>query len=406
MSITLALFALGVSSAVAAPSIDSLRASLWIAPHLEIKGEQATFDARKPGYVSQYEAFTLKFDRSTGRLRLTYDTRQLFDKLSRVEVWGTQDCLNMLRIGEWGVAGHDCVKAPEVYHKLTGGASLEEPHAPLPILRFLLEGEFPSGIAFSRKQFTVTKEQGGVVITAVPASTGGFHQRIWLSPDGSAITHIQYGEGVGGSRANFITRSATLTSKDFVYVPSEEHSILAETLAKDDAETRAKLQALIAKGSRLARIRLGGPTLGSFLVGYSRPDRNIEEMWEDLEQLGKLGIPQAKGVQGRWLAAGKSSQHPKRFQKVPSEKRFAFGVSLMWEAARLCDMELIDFMEAEYTPRPPPPFAEPGLFAPDDHKRVELQRLRKRCEDEAAGPELVKAAKNFADPWPSGNSPQ
>lgn len=391
---TLVVCASAMSAHATAPSLEAIRKTLWNEPQIEISGEQAQLDAGTPGQARQYEKFTLKFERATGRMRLTYLRVQRKDERLEIEAWGTKNCLNLMQVE--GILGNvtlvKCVKATELFSYLSRGTSA--PAAPVWALYWLLENRFPaSGDPLDK--FAVTFDSAGLVVTATSPQAYVL-SRSWLADNGNSIVHVQTGEEGHHARANFKTRSVSFSAKDFEYAPSEENKILAEVVGQDLNLLRPKLEALAAGGSRRAKLQLLTPAVG-VLIGYGRGPIDVEKTWDDLDRLGAMGIAFATGGQGNWLAHGKPEQLPKRFRHLTPQQRLDQGLVLMWKAARLCDGETLEILDKHYMGRR---MGDGDDRPTDGGKMREVARVRKECTDKAAGPELRKAARDFADPWP------
>lgn len=391
---TLALYGLSAH----AVTLDEVRARLWAEPQITIESRQAQFFG--VGAVGQLDEYTIKFDRASNRLRLSYVREQPSARKARIEVWGARDCLHVMRIDSLNsyddVRIHECVKASDLHRELDTGSAGEP--APFVVLCFLLDGNLLETKTSPAR--TELEPAHDALVLRIEALRGRPQTIARFDPAGTKMISLQRAEDSTPTRATFTTRTSRLSESDFDFRPSAEDLVLAQSSGQDDEETRRKLQALADKGSRRAEIVLRTRTMAKLMYGSRKDPVDVEHTWRDLERLGALGVSRAVGMQGAWLTKAEGADVPKQYQGTPKRERVKLGIDLIWKAARMCDRDSLELLQHGYMPRMPGVMPGAVFLQPSIDKMKELTPVVEQCDKAVHGPALARAAAEFADPFP------
>ena len=372
-------------------SLEELQARLMQGNYVNASGELIYQMPAGNGHERQYEKFSLKFDRQTKRLRLSYERFQGFETKISVEAWGTLDCLQLLRMDYvtseiYTAKTQPCQKLQGLYSMLSEGTPTKS--APVYLLQGEVEGSLLSlKSRLPRREFTLTAEPKELLVQmteGLPASQ--FVLRYWISPKENAIAHCEIVEGsTTRTRINYSHVSSPPQVSDFSFTPTPEQQALAE-FALDRKAGEAKIKELADHGSKSAKYGLisSDGSMQAAMMGY--PMTNI---WSNFEALQTMGLASAFTMEGQLLGRMRETLLPDQFRAWPLEKRQQYATELVIEGAKRCDRQaLIELTQGRDFMRP-----TAAAFARFDVIKAD-------CNSRLAPPEARLAMNHFSDPWP------
>jgi len=366
----------------------SLQAALLAAPQLNVTGE---LFYRQPAYAPThvlYDKFSLKFDRATGRLRLSYSRigAPLVPRV-QIEAWGKLDCIESLRKDYSGDEIYSaklrhCVKLDDLYSIMSEGAGA--PRAPVYVLEAEVGGNVFRRLSMPSQNASIEAGQRNAIVRITDTRVPGYALSYWLSSRRDALEHVEIRESVSLTRATFHHAATPVADGEFVYAPDPAAAAIAE-FNGGRGSGEARLRALADNGSRAAKAALLGSRIPpGVMMGVVDDDG-----WEAMDALRKLGVASMGTMQGQILGRMPERALPSRLASWSVAQRRQRATELILEAARACDGQALLELEQGTDIL----IVTPQLFQ-------EFPVIKTRCRTQTVPPAVSEAASKFTDPWP------
>ena len=403
LQVALGIFATGCASQLFAsdlpPELAEVQKKMAGQSQLHLSGEQVYFLPPSAESARMYEHFTLAFDRDSQRLRLSYlRLGGAVAPRTEIEVWGTLDCLNLLRAdrtppGLVQAKSQLCSKQLDpVFSMLSEGIGIAS--APVVVLSGMVRDTFWPHAVGPHRVIALEHNGGHTAVTFTYDNIPSERDHYWLSNDASRVVKADH---IGqGDRWRAVYRLLPApTDADFAYVPDPDLLTLAE-IGKNPQANRDKLQALARRGNKAAELQLAFTEEVSMVMYFGWPKGQpemTERTWTTLDELEKKGFGSAALVQARWLARAEAADVPAKYRALSAEERKTKAREFFWAAARACDNQALYDLPRALS-------MGDEMFEPNPLKLAEFESVQKRCDDELTPPELKAAAEKVKDPWP------
>jgi hypothetical protein len=398
-----AALSLSISAVAASPNseLDKIAASLSSRAQLNVAGEQAQFASPNAKVARQFDTFSLKFDRPTKRLRLSYSRFQNQSLRIDVEAWGTLDCLNMLR---WDKTPpgliqprmQSCANFGSLYSVLSENS---QGYAPQLIMLGEIESQMIAhDVNYPHMHLEVSKRPHAIVLTGNYDNIQHHVWHYWLNAEGTALEHFDVDNDSERVRATYRHSEASFTDADFNYSPDVETLALLAFAKDPKGSAHGTLKQLASHGSMAAKLQLKITEPSMMGLMFGAPSESAEQAWKNSTELGQLGMSSMYTAQGRVLVRipQRAMQYlPKRFQSMPPEQRKREAGKLVWQGVQGCDPEAFEEARSGF-------LQGSDIFDPNELKLTELDAIKRECGQRMTASELTKAAALF-EPWPTLN---
>ena len=380
------LFAQAGAAKESAAELAAVQAGLMSRNQLNVFGELLYEMPAEPSQVRQYEKFGLRFDRPTGRLRVTYTRAMGQQQHVEFEAWGTIDCLDMLRVDRqsaelFTAKMHTCKKIDTLYSMMSEATGV------FSVPGYILKGEVEGTLFKSNAgPVTISRARNGTQVTIkTTAPHSNYLTNYWLTSSGTALTNVEVRDGgLFRARANLTHDEANLQDKDFAFTP--DPVVVAMAGINYQPQDPAKIRELAEHGNKAAKAALlaSDKSLAGMMMGAVG-----EDGFHKLEELQKLDVGWAFTIEGQCIGRLPVEVLPTEYKTWTKERRAARAVELILEGARRCDGQaLVELSQ---------PF---DLITPANTTPAMLAAIKSKCASSSVPEEATAASSRFAQSWP------